>query len=210
MLGIENYKLFLITVSFFIIAPGVDTVFVLNKSISEGKEAGLFATLGINSGILIHTLFAALGLSMLIAQSAIAFSIIKYLGAIYLIYIGIRALISKDTHSGFETIETSRKTNFENFRIGFITNVLNPKVALFFLSFFPQFINPSDINSFLPFVVLGLTYAFIGLIWFFILSYFSASFSNKLKTNSKFKYYLDKLSGMIYILLGIKIALTRK
>ncbi|MDX1328768.1 MAG: LysE family translocator, partial [Arenibacter sp.] len=98
-MGIENFLAFLLTALFFVMTPGLDTVFILNKSITQGRKAGFYASLGINSGVLVHTLFAALGLSILIAQSAMAFSLIKYLGAAYMIYLGISNFISKKEKS---------------------------------------------------------------------------------------------------------------
>ena len=209
MVGIENYTLFLITALLFIMTPGIDTVFVLNKSISQGRTAGIYSTFGVKSGVLIHTLFAALGLSMILAQSAIAFSIIKYLGALYLIYMGISAVLSKKKLD-FAAPAPTPKSNIQNFYSGFITNVLNPKVALFFLSFFPQFIKKEYFNSPVPFVTLGITYAVLGLMWFLTITYFSSMFSARLKENPRFNNWMNKASGAVYILMGIKIAMTKK
>lgn len=210
MYGIENYWLFIVTAFIFIMTPGIDTVFVLNKSISQGRKAGTYATMGINSGILVHTLFAALGLSILVAQSALAFSIVKYLGALYLIYLGVKGLFSKQEKLIVEKSSTNQKFSGDNYRAGLITNVLNPKVALFFLSFFPQFIRREFMETPIPFIILGLTYAALGMIWFFGLSYFASIFSDRLKRSLKFNEYLNKFSSVVYILMGIKIALTKK
>lgn len=210
MLGIENFPFFIVASLIFVLTPGIDTVFVLNKSISQGKRAGIYASIGINSGILFHTVFAALGLSMIVAKSAVAFSTIKYIGAAYLVYLGIKAIFSKESKLNFNHNAGQDISDWKNFKIGFITNVLNPKVALFFLSFFPQFISKEYIGTPLPFIILGITHAVFGLIWFLLLSYFSAMFSYKLKENPKFNYFLNKFSGIVYILLGVKVALTKK
>lgn len=210
MMGIEHFFTFVISAFFFILTPGIDTVFVLNKSISQGKKAGVYATLGVNSGILVHTLFAALGLSLILAQSALAFSIVKYAGAAYLFYLGIEKLVSKKKTFQFKTSAETRVSNRKNYISGVLTNVLNPKVALFFMAFFPQFIRPEAINSPLPFILLGATYAFLGLIWFTILSLFTSSFSDRLMNNPRFSKWMDKIAGITFILLGVKIALTRR
>ncbi|MBQ0768888.1 MAG: LysE family translocator, partial [Bizionia sp.] len=142
-MGIENFMTFIITALFFVMTPGIDTIFVLNKSIGQGKKAGVYSTLGINTGILVHTLFAALGLSLIVAKSATAFSVIKYIGAAYLIFIGISSLLSKKGVVKTVAADQKMNTGRQNFVSGLITNTLNPKVALFFLAFFPQFINPA-------------------------------------------------------------------
>ena len=131
MFGINNFATFFITALFFVMTPGIDTVFVLNKSISHGRKSGIYASLGINAGLLVHTLFAAMGLSIVIAQSAYAFSIIKYAGAAYLIFLGINNIIRKKhetmkVSASYETAEPPLKC----FTSGVFTNVLNPKVAL--------------------------------------------------------------------------------
>lgn len=211
MFGIDNFMAFAITAVFFIMTPGIDTIFVLNKSITQGAKSGIYATLGVNSGILVHTVFAASGLSIIIAKSALAFSVIKYAGAIYLIYLGVTKLLTKK-HS-FDNLEIkssvieSRKKNYLS---GVFTNVLNPKVALFFMAFFPQFIRPEAMESPLPFILLGVSYALIGLLWFTILSLFTSIFSEKLMNNDLFSKWMDKVSGLIFILMGIKIALTKR
>lgn len=209
MIGIDNFYLFIISASIFIITPGIDTVFVINKSLSNGTKSGIYASIGICCGILVHTIFASLGLSIILAKSAIAFSLIKYLGAVYLIYLGVNALRSKNNSLDFSKVEKKENSNWNDFRTGIITNVLNPKVALFFLSFFPQFINIEN-NSAVQFTILGLSYGMLGMIWCFFLAYFSSLFSSKIKGSPKFSIFLNKFSGIVYILMGLKIALTKK
>lgn len=204
-MGIENFLVFGITALVFIITPGLDTVFVLNKSISQGRSSGAYAALGINAGVMVHTLFAALGLSFLIAQSPYAFLAIKYLGAAYIIYIGIRQLITIDK-SGSMIYPNPISSVKRNFISGFWTNVLNPKVALFFLAFFPQFINPEQIKNPVPFLILGLSYALMGVVWYLCLSYFAGAFAQKSHNNSKVSIWINKTSGVLFILMGIAIA----
>ena len=207
-MGIENFITFMITALFFIMTPGIDTVFVLNKSIGQGRKSGVYAVLGISAGVLTHTFFAALGLSMLIAKSVFFFILIKYVGAVYLIYLGFLKL--KNKRDFFPTGANKVKRNSQNdFWSGFLTNTLNPKVALFFLAFFPQFIEADQMDNPIPFLYLGITYALIGIIWFLFLTLFASVFSQKLKGNLKSGYWLNKLSGLVFIIMGIKIALTK-
>lgn len=209
-MGIINYLTFIITAFVFIITPGMDTVFVLNKSIGEGKKAGIYSTLGLNTGVLGHTIFAALGLSLIVAKSALAFMMIKYLGAAYLLYLGISKLLSKDSLISIDATVKTGKSNKQNFVSGFFTNILNPKVALFFLAFFPQFIKPELSGSPLPFIILGLTCAVLGSMWFFLLSYFAAYFSKSITEHPAAGKWLNKVSGAAFVLMGLKIALTKR
>ena len=208
MFGIQNFVLFVTTVIFFTMTPGIDTIFVINKSISKGKRAAIYSTFGIIAGLIVHTLLAALGLSVLITQSAMGLFIVQYLGAAYLFYLGIKALLSKESQTKFTDETGQMESRWTSFRGGMVTNVLNPKVALFFLSFFPQFIQEEHLQSSIPFIILGIIYALLGLVWFIILGYFSSIFADKFKKNQKINMILNHFSGVVFILMGIKIALT--
>ena len=203
-MGIENFVTFMVTTLLFIMTPGMDTIFVLNKSIGQGRKSGVYATLGVNTGVLSHTLLAALGLSVLISQSVFALTIIKYSGAVYIIYIGFLNLRNK---KGVGEIQPHKKAK-SDFWSGFLTNTLNPKVALFFLALFPQFIEPTQIKNPIPFILLGCTYAVIGIIWYLILTMFASGFSQKIKNNPNVGIWLNKLSGIVFMLMGILIALS--
>ena len=208
-MGIENFWTFSVTAFFFILTPGIDTVYILNTALSQGKKAGIYASLGINTGILVHTLLAALGLSVIVAKSAVAFLIIKYLGAVYLLYLGVSKMREKDNPLNFDTI-TEAKSAKKNFISGIITNVLNPKVALFFISFFPQFIRYDALNNPIPFIILGSTYAIMGILWFCFLTFFASNISVKLKNSTQTGFWLNKLSGLVFILMGLKMALSKR
>lgn len=205
-MGIENFYTFAISTLLFIMTPGIDTVFVLNKSISEGKKSGVYATLGVNSGIMIHTLIGALGLSILIANSPIALATIKYCGAVYLIYSGISTLLKRknNTVASLDNKPLASKPN--SYFAGLITNTLNPKVALLFLAFFPQFISPTQIENPLPFVILGLSYAVMGTLWYLLLTFFASQCAEKLKATQKTPLYLNTASGIVFILMGLLVA----
>jgi len=207
-MGIENFFGFFITAVFFTMTPGIDTAFVLNKSIGQGRKSGIYATFGINAGVLTHTLFAALGLSVLLSKSEYGFTIIKFAGAIYLIYLGFVKFRNREDFLPNETKNKVHKDKKNDFWSGFLTNTLNPKVALFFLAFFPQFINPTQIENPMPFIALGITYALIGVLWYLLLTIFASAFSQKFKNNPRAGFWLNKLSGIVFIVIGIKIALT--
>ena len=205
-MGTENFIVFAFTAFLFIITPGMDTIFVLNRTFSQGKTCGAYAALGVNAGVVVHTLLAALGLSILVSGSPYVFGIIKYMGAIYIIYLGImqiRKKLNPEEESGYMPRKDSRKKNFIS---GFMTNALNPKVALFFLAFFPQFINQSQLENPVPFLVLGLTYTVIGIVWYLCLSFFAGTFSKKLQSNPKSIFWMNRISGFIFILMGAGIA----
>jgi threonine/homoserine/homoserine lactone efflux protein len=208
-MGITGYTTFLLTSLLFIMSPGIDTIFILNKSIVEGKKWGVYATLGITTGVLVHTTFAAFGLSLVLAQSALAFNLVKYAGAAYLIYLGVTRLFLSDSliQQKEETPSTSVK---KTYMAAVLTNTLNPKVAIFFLAFFPQFIEPAYLHSAAPFIWLGATYALIGLLWFLTLTVFAGYFSKRLTSNPSFSNRLNKFSAVAFVLMGVKVALTKK
>lgn len=209
MNGIENYLGFVVAGILLNITPGVDTIYILTRSISQGKKAGILSVLGIGTGALVHISFAAFGLSVILTTSAIVFSIIKYVGAAYLIYIGITTLISKSGNFELNSEKPKTVSFFKIYRQGFLTNLLNPKVALFFLSFLPQFVNPEYANGPIPFLILGFTFFTTGTIWCFFLA-FSASFMTKtFRKNEKASRWLQKTCGSIFILLGLKLAFQK-
>lgn len=208
-MGVENFITFILTALLFVMTPGIDTFFVLNKSIDQGRKSGINATLGISTGVLTHSLLGALGLSFLIAKSAFAFTIIKYVGAVYLIYLGLLKLKTKSEFSPKSVIDKKKQKSKSDFWAGFLTNTLNPKVALFFLAFFPQFIKPAQIHNPIPFIILGLTFAVIGIVWYLSLTLLASVFFEKIKNNPKIGLRLHKFSGFAFILMGLKIGLTK-
>lgn len=216
MFGIENYLGFILAAILLNLTPGTDSMYIITRSVSQGRQAGFYSVLGITSGILVHTLFAALGLSLLLTQSPIAFTIVKYVGAIYLCYLGFKMLTSKPKASVAAGLDADKKlVNSKSlnhgliYKQGVLTNVFNPKVALFFLAFFPQFIDASYAYSTLSFLVLGLTFATTGLIWCLCLSLLASKFSENLRKNPFIEVILNKISGVVFIGLGIKL-LTEK
>ncbi len=209
MFGIENYLTFLISGIILNLTPGQDTLYILGRSTAQGKNAGIASALGIGAGSIVHTLAAAFGLSIILMKSALAFEIICYAGAAYLIYLGIQMLIRKNNSEG-KNFELKNLSYASLFRKGMMTNILNPKVALFYLSFLPQFVNPQNEYGALPFIVLGLTFVITGTAWCIVLAAFSSMFTKTLREKPFYKTMLDKVSGGIFILLGIKMALQKR
>ncbi len=206
MFGIENYTGFIIAAIILNLTPGVDTMYILTRSVSQGRRAGLVSVAGIMTGCVIHVLSAAFGLSLILSTSAAAFTLVKWAGAGYLIFLGVKTLMDKRT--AFETADTkfAPKELIKIYRQGVITNVLNPKVALFFLSFLPQFINPQTVQGPQPFLVLGSTFLVTSSIWFMVLTGTAALMTQTLRNNRRVGLILQKLSGMIFIGFGLKLA----
>ncbi|XEC96309.1 LysE family translocator [Paenibacillus tarimensis] len=202
MLGIEHYTVFIVTGILLNLTPGSDTIYILSRTIAQGKKAGIISVMGIISGALIHTLFAAFGLTIILMNSSLTFTVIKWLGAGYLIYLGIKAIKEKSNPIDIEKqIHHNPRSIFTQ---GFLTNVLNPKVALFFLAFLPQFISPGNEYGALPFIVLGLTFIVTGTCWCLILVLLSDFMSHRIR-RSGIASYLNKITGAVFILLGLNL-----
>lgn len=206
---IQNFALFLTLSWILIITPGPDILYVLTRGISQGKKAALVSALGITLGIMVHTLFAALGLSVILKTSAVAFSIVKLAGAAYLVYLGIKSFTTK---SNIKLTQRPPAEMKKIFMQGFITNTLNPKVAIFFMAFLPQFIvaTGTDAINPLPFVILGVTFALNGLIFLLALGYFSGLAGTILSKNNSVTTWTERISGSILILLGVRLAFLRQ
>ncbi|GGG97647.1 lysine transporter LysE [Polaribacter pacificus] len=210
MFGIINFETFLIAGLILNLTPGADTMYILGRSIAQGKKAGILSALGISTGAVFHIIFATLGLSIVLAKSAIAFEIVKYLGAAYLVFLGLKAIFNKEADK-FELNTANDTTNYKKIYFsGILTNILNPKVALFFLAFLPQFIDPNYTQSSISFLILGITFLLTGTIWCLILAVFASKLSNRIRKNYKIKLWLNKITGGVFIALGIKLALIKK
>lgn len=210
MFGIINFETFLIAGLILNLTPGADTFYILGRSIAQGKKAGVLSALGISTGAVFHIIFATLGLSVILAKSAMAFEIVKYLGAAYLVFLGLKTIFKK-AEGKFELKNENGTVNYKKIYFsGIMTNILNPKVALFFLAFLPQFIDPNYVQNSLPFLILGITFLLTGTIWCLILALFASKLSNRIRKNYKIKMWLDKITGGIFVALGIKLALMKK
>ena len=207
MFGIENYLGFILAAILLNLTPGTDSMYIITRSVSQGQTAGFYSVLGITSGALVHTLLAALGLSVLLANSPTAFMIVKYIGASYLCYLGFKNSNSIANSLSKDQRMASQKDvdGWQIYKQGVLTNVFNPKVALFFLAFFPQFIDASYAYSMVSFIILGLTFAVTGFIWCSCLALLASKFSENLRKNPSIEAVLNKISGVVFIGLGIKL-----
>lgn len=190
------------------ITPGPDMAFVISRSISQGRRHGIATAIGIQMGTLVHILLAVLGLSAILMTSVWAFLIIKYIGAIYLLYLGIQTLRNR---KGLSVSSSKKRVSvYKAFWEGALTDIFNPKVALFFLTFIPQFINPdtSNINS--QFIILGLILGLIGLTVDISVALIASLFGNFLSKNKIALWWQQTISGITLIGLGAWLAFEGK
>lgn len=206
--GIHDFPLFLAAGILLNLTPGPDTAYILGRSVAQGRNAGVASAFGIMVGSIVHTCAAALGLSALLATTAWAFSAIKFAGGAYLGFLGIK-LILEQRKQFLLPLSFRRSTVAAAFRQGVLTNVLNPKVALFFLAFLPQFIDPASPHKITAFVVLGLTFVTTGTTWCLILAWCAASLSERLRHNETIGLWINRTVGSLFVLLGVRLATTR-
>jgi len=208
MFGIHDFGLFLAAGILLNLTPGPDTAYILGRSIAQGRQAGIASALGICVGSIFHSCAAALGLSAILATSAVAFAAIKLLGGAYLIFLGIKMLLDRRRQLSLPS-NFRRRTTIAAFRQGVFTNVLNPKVALFFLAFLPQFIDPASNMKVFAFLMLGLTFVTTGTIWCLILAWFASAFSERLRTNETIGQWLTRAAGALFVFLGLRLATAK-
>ncbi|WP_075981764.1 LysE family translocator [Bacillus massilinigeriensis] len=203
MFGIDNYGVFILSAVLLNITPGTDTMYIMSRSISQGKKAGIYSALGISLGSVVHTLLAAFGLSIILTQSLLLFTLVKIMGAAYLVYLGIKMLMAK--RSNQNTIISEQTATFNKIFIqGLLTNITNPKVALFFLAFIPQFIDGSQSGP-IPFLLLGLTFCCTGGFWNILVAVFSSTVTKKLRNNSSIEFLLNKAMGFVFIAISVEL-----
>ncbi|HYM95130.1 MAG TPA: LysE family translocator [Chitinophagaceae bacterium] len=209
MFIIDNFYLF-ISVSLLVnLSPGPDMLYTAARSLSQGIKAGIFSTLGIFTGCLFHISAAVFGLSKIIEESVLLFSIIKYAGAGYLIYLGLKSLLKKSkSETKFEKL--SPLSYRKIFSQGLFTNLLNPKVAIFFLSFLPQFINPYSHYLKEQIAFLGLWFDVQGCIILIAVAMLTGTFRKILLRNKNFWNWQEKITGMILVGLGIRMFFSKK
>ncbi|WP_426344302.1 LysE family translocator [Pseudoduganella sp. R-32] len=224
MFGIHDLTLFVISGLLLNIMPGPDSLLIMARSATQGWRAGCAAALGVGAGTMLHIGAAALGLSALLATSATAFTVVKWVGAAYIVWCGIcmlRARLKADK-TGTPVSDPLGQTppyrfapqaNLPYRKIfaqGFLTNVLNPKVALFFLAFVPQFIDAGAANKPLAFLVLGCIFNFNSMLWCNSLAIFTAFASARLKVKPQVALWLNRATGSLFIALGARLALAEQ
>ena len=191
-----------------ILAPGPDMFYVITRGMAHGRKAGMLSAIGVVCGILVHTTAAAFGLSLILQTSAFAFLFVKFVGAAYLMYLGIKAWREKTTFR-LQTSAAGAKSS-ALFWQGVLSNVLNPKIAIFFLAFLPQFVDKGRDHVTLQLVILGITFACFGLGFLLTVGYSSGSIGRWLTYRPKYAQFFQRLAGGILIGLGIRLAFTEK
>ncbi len=205
-MDLNTYLLFIVASIALCIAPGPDMIFILGRTLAQGRKAGIMAAIGINVGGYVHLFAAALGLSAILAASALAFTIVKWAGAAYLIYIGIQVLRSKQGALVINNDGAPAQKYGRIFWQGFLSDVLNPKVAIFFLAFLPQFVNLHNGHYTAQILLLGLTTNVIAIIINLLIVYFASLLTGRLRKNQKITAWLNRIMGLIFISLGLKLA----
>ncbi len=209
MFGIDNFLVFLGAGIVLNLYPGPDTLYIIGRSMSQGRAAGIAAALGIGAGSIVHTLLGAFGLSAMLVTSATAFVVLKYAGCAYLVYQGARLLFVTEKvahHAAAIAGCRPRDGLLQVFRQGAVTNILNPKVALFFLALLPQFISFSSPNKPLSFIVLGAIFVITGTIWCLTVAVFSAALSRRLRRSGPLSRLLRRANGVLLLVLGLHLA----
>ena len=215
MFGIHDLALFVVSGLLLNIMPGPDSLLIMTRSATQGWRAGSAAALGIGTGTFVHIFAAALGLSAILATSAAAFTVVKLLGAAYILYLAVGMLLSKrgDKRGDGGEAKAPALAPLPLRRIyaqGILTNVLNPKVALFFLAFVPQFIDANAPHKALAFLILGAIFNINGMLWCHALALFTAQARARLKLNPAVTQWLNRATGGLFVWLGVKLALAKQ
>jgi len=208
MFTISTLSTFLVIVIGLFLIPGPAVLLIATRTVQGGRKAGIMAGLGVATGDLIHTLFAAAGLSAILMTSALAFNFIKFAGAAYLLYLGIRAILEKPADPQLPKV--TPMTTLSSYRQAIVVEVLNPKTALFFLAFLPQFVHPEQGPTFLQFLVLGLIFVLLGAIYTTMIAISVRFLSRLVKRIAWIGRWSSKLVGAIYIGLGLKVAIQSR
>lgn len=210
MLGTTNLEVFIAAGLLLNITPGADILFIASRSAAQGIKAGIVAALGIGAGCFIHILFAAFGLSVLLATSALAFTAVKLAGGAYLVYLGIATLLSLAKKPAADNTPTllSPQTYDKIFRQAILVNALNPKVALFFMAFLPQFVAPDGASPTISFLFLGCLFDLNGTLVNIVFAVGAAKIAGKFRQSGNLAIMLKSAVGGLFIWLGVRLAMT--
>jgi threonine/homoserine/homoserine lactone efflux protein len=210
MLGIHDLWLFIISGLILNVTPGLDTAYIVGRSAQFGWRGGAAAALGIGTGCLVHVFACAIGLSALLTASATAFTLVKWAGAAYLCFIGIRMLLTRTSEAAnAPALRDSVASLSKVFWQGALTNVLNPKVALFFLAFLPQFVDAEAPHKALAFLALGLIFIFNGTLWCLGVAAFAARTARQVRQSGRAMRWINRALGGMFVYLGARIALLQ-
>jgi threonine/homoserine/homoserine lactone efflux protein len=207
MLGIRELWLFVVSGLLLNITPGPDTAYIVGRSLQLGWRGGVVAVLGIEAGCLLHVLAAAIGLSALLAASSVAFTLVKWAGAAYLCFLGVKMLLARTaTPAAGAATGTGAISLRQVFVQGALTNALNPKVALFFLAFLPQFVAADSPHKAAAFALLGLIFIFNGTLWCLGVAVFTAVAASRVQRSGRAFAWINRGLGGLFVYLGIRIA----
>ncbi len=210
MFGTHDFALFVAAGVLLNITPGPDMLYVIGRSTTQGLRAGAAAALGIGAGCVVHTVAAALGLSAVLAASATAFSIVQMIGAAYLVYVGVSLIVaSRSGPDAKSTVTLAPAALRTVFMQGFLTNLLNPKVALFFLAFLPQFIDPEALSKPLALLFLGAVFNLNGTLWNLFVAWSAARMTAGLKHNRLAAWFNGCIGGF-FVYLGVRLAFAKQ
>ena len=210
MPGIHDFALFVASGILLNLTPGADTLYIVTRATTLGRKAGAVAALGIAGGCCVHIVAAGLGLSALLATSAVAFTAVKLVGAAYLIYMGVM-LWRTGPRSPKPAAGRLPATPLPRIFVqGALTNILNPKVALFFLAFLPQFVDPDGTDRLAAFLLLGTVFNTTGLLWNLFVAWSSAGIGRRFNGLPVRMHALHRIAGAVFVALGIKLALTAR
>ncbi len=207
MFGITDLYLFIIAGLLLNITPGVDMLYILNNTFQKGFKTGIVAALGISVGCLFHVFLVVIGLSVILETSIVVFTIIKYFGVVYLIYLGIVMIRKAKDKIELDNPILKSKSLKKVFINGTLINILNPKIAVFFITFLPQFINVDAHNKSMGLIILGLTFIFFGTLVNIIISYISLEITSKFTYSDLFTLILKRVVGILFIIFGLILAM---
>jgi threonine/homoserine/homoserine lactone efflux protein len=208
MLGIHDFWLFIISGLLLNVTPGPDTAYIVGRSVQIGWRGGAAAALGIGTGCLVHVFGAAIGLSALLAASSAAFTVVKWAGAAYLCFIGVKMLLSRaPTPTADKAAAGGAVSLGQVFWQGALTNVLNPKVALFFLAFLPQFVELDSPHQGAALLLLGLIFVCNGTLWCLGLAAFAARAAGRVRQSGQALRWINRTLGGLFVYLGVRMAM---
>ena len=208
MIDLTSYLLFLGACVALILVPGPAQALVIARTVADGRRAGALTAIGLNIGTLGHSIAAALGLSALLATSALAFSVVKYVGAAYLIYLGVRALRNPQTGSRATARQSSKGSAALSQAV--LTGTLNPKVALFFLALLPQFVDPARGSVVLQFLILGSTMAVLDVMYELLLIHLVSRVRHRFMGNARVAVWQNRICGSVFVALGLRLAVQQR
>ena len=206
-LGIHQLWLFVLSGVLLNVTPGPDTAYIIGRSVQMGWRGGAAAAIGICCGCLVHVFGAAVGLSALLMASSAAFAVLKWVGAAYLLFTGVQMLLSRPHPVADDTAAPTETSLSRVFWQGAFTNILNPKVALFFLAFLPQFVAADSNQKPLAFLVLGLIFIFTGTLWCLGIAAFAARAASRIRQSAGAMAWVNRLLGGLFVYLGIRVAM---